>query len=412
METQRLEVRSPVRLILPVLAACVVAGSVFLSGVLRQGPGKDIDTRYFFVAAKLWASGHSPYEMANYVSAFAAQFGVPPNNGYPYLPTSAFFVLPMALFDWQVAARLFSVLNFLAAMALFGGCWFLLRRTLGVPLRPFHWLWLVLGSTVGGTAGTIFTGQTSVFIAAAGVAALVGIRTRQPWLTVIGMVIATAKPQLSFPLLPFLAAFQLREWKALAAAAVTATAVAVAAVLDGNLVRNFQASLTSYSAADVNNVAKGFGFAGFLHGLGIPSSWASLLGILLCLAVLGRAAWVVIRAGKSPAAHPGVLVLLTLAAGLALPLHSYDTCCYALAITLTAATRPQLQAAMILPTLLVWRPNFLPNLLARFLPTFREGAAALGAADGLLIAGWLFLLMAAFITAGGKQRAPGGGGTT
>jgi hypothetical protein len=67
---------------------------------------------------------------------------------------------------------------------------------------------------------------------------------------------------------------------------------------------------------------------------------------------------------------------------------------------------------MILPTLLVWRPNFLPNLLARFLPTFREGAAALGAADGLLIAGWLFLLMAAFITAGGKQRAPGGGGTT
>jgi hypothetical protein len=215
METQRLEVRSPVRLILPVLAACVVAGSVFLSGVLRQGPGKDIDTRYFFVAAKLWASGHSPYEMANYVSAFAAQFGVPPNNGYPYLPTSAFFVLPMALFDWQVAARLFSVLNFLAAMALFGGCWFLLRRTLGrsPPALPL---------AVAGPWDPRWAGRLGPFSPARhrsssrrpGVAALVGIRTRQPWLTVIGMVIATAKPQLSFPLLPFLAAFQLREWKA------------------------------------------------------------------------------------------------------------------------------------------------------------------------------------------------------
>lgn len=183
------------RYLIPILAVGLVAGSVLYSGVIQRGPAKDIDARYFYAAAKCWASGYSPYEAAVYYPTLRTEFGSTADGAFAYPPTLMLVVLPMAYFDWPTAAKLFSLMNFGASMVLFWACYRLVRESLGAPLGPVHWIWVALASTMGGVAGTIFTGQTSVFIAAACAMALVGCRLQRPWLTVIGLAIATAKPQ-------------------------------------------------------------------------------------------------------------------------------------------------------------------------------------------------------------------------
>ncbi len=49
-----------IRFVIPVLAGSIVAGSVFFSGLFKRGGAKDIDARYFYVAAKCWAAGKYP----------------------------------------------------------------------------------------------------------------------------------------------------------------------------------------------------------------------------------------------------------------------------------------------------------------------------------------------------------------
>ena len=63
------------RFLIHVLAASIVAGSVFLSDVFKNGGTKDIDARCFYVAAKCWAAGKSPYGPSIYDSRFLAIFG-------------------------------------------------------------------------------------------------------------------------------------------------------------------------------------------------------------------------------------------------------------------------------------------------------------------------------------------------
>lgn len=118
-----------------------------------------------------------------------------------YPPTLIPLVLPMALFDWPVAAALFSWMNFGTTMGLYWASCRMVRESVGSPLNLQHWFWVVLASTVGSIGGTIFPGQSSVFIAAACALAIVGCRLGRMWLTVVGLVVATAKPHLSGPLI-------------------------------------------------------------------------------------------------------------------------------------------------------------------------------------------------------------------
>jgi hypothetical protein len=63
------------RLLNHVLAGSIVAGNVFLSGVFKKGDAKDIDARCFYVAAKCWAAGKSPYDPTIHDARFLAIFG-------------------------------------------------------------------------------------------------------------------------------------------------------------------------------------------------------------------------------------------------------------------------------------------------------------------------------------------------
>jgi hypothetical protein len=251
---------------------------------------------------------------------------------------------------------------------------------------------------MGGVAGTIFTGQSSVFIAAACALALVGCRLQRPWLTVIGLVIATAKPQLSFPLLLFIPWFEPKQRRAcLLAGAIVVLPCAYAAMVDSHIVQSYLNSVASYSATPVNNPAFEVGSAALFLRMGISPSSSQILGVLCCLAVLFLAARVLHRSRQTLSGDSAAIVLLVFSIGLATPIHEYDFCCYSVGIALLATARPVVQAVLLLPALFVWRPE-------RWLGIFHRGAAypvdaARQMEYGHLFAtvAWLALLLGTFV---------------
>ena len=373
-----LALRKPLpALALPLLATLIVAGSVFFSGVYAQGGAKDIDSRYFYAAARCWAAGTSPYEPATYEAMFRSIFGSAPDALFvAYLPTLLPVVLPMAAFDWAHAASLFSLMNFGAAMVLYWACWRLVRESIGGALRPVHWFWVVLGSTIGGVAGTVYTGQTSLFITAACALALVGCRLQRPWLTVIGLVVASAKPHLSGPMLLFIAVFEPGQRKAVAIAlAVVAVIFGYAAAVDAHLLQSYVDSVRAYTSLTVNDPAKLTGFVALLLRLGLTQKAAEAGGVIALVGLLGFVAWYVRRAGKPLAQLPLAIMLLVLSTGLARSIQGYDLCCYALAIALLATTELRAQIALVVPALIIWRPGLLlrasdPALTYNLVATF------------------------------------------
>jgi hypothetical protein len=346
------------RYLVPIVAVAIVAGSVLYTGVIESAGARDIDTRYFYAAAKCWGAGHSPYEPETYIATYRNLFGSPPAALFvAYLPSLLLIVLPMAPFQWAVAAKLFMVMNYAAAMVLFWACYRLVVESVGAPLKVRHWVWVVLASTIGGISGTISTGQTSVFIAAAMAAALVGCRLQWTWLTVASLVVATAKPHLSGPLILFILLFEPRHRKAAAIAAlILAVTVAYAAVTDAHLFHSYLDSMRTYNLLPANDPMKQIGLVSMLLRLGMGKVAAQALGVVGLVASMGMAARLLWRSGKSLSQCPVAMMLLILSVGLARGLQGYDVCCYATGIALLATLRPWQSVALLSPSLLIWRP--------------------------------------------------------
>jgi hypothetical protein len=345
--------------LLPVLALIFVAGSVFYAGLLEDvGRARDVDTQYFYVAAKCWATGHSPYDPARFAAVYSSVFGsTPPALFVAYLPTLMLVVLPMAPFDWPVAARLFSILNFMAAIVLFWACWRLVREYLGMTLGIRPWFWICLACTIGGIAGTIATGQTSLFTAAAMAVALVGCRLQNTWLIVVGLVIASAKPHLSGPLLLMIVLFEPRQRKAVAIAiGVIAVVVAYAAFVDQHLLASYMESMNTYKQLAANDPVQEVGFVSLLLRTGFSSGTAQALGAVGLAGLLALVGWRLARSGRRLSHDAIAMMLLIFSIGLAKPIQAYDVCCYAPAIALLCTLRLSFEYLLLLPSLLVWRP--------------------------------------------------------
>ncbi len=367
--------------LIPTIAVLAVAISVFYSGLQKYSDAKNVDTRYFYLAAKCWASGRSPYEPATYEAMSRSEFGEPPAALFvAYLPTLMPVVLPMAPFGWSTAAKLFSIMNFCAAMILFWACYRLVREYVGEALRPVHWFWISLAASIGAISGTITTGQTSVFIAAAAALALLGCRLQKTWLTVVGLVIASAKPHLSGPLLLFIVVFEPRQRKAVyIAAGIAALIVGYAAAVDTNLISSYLGSVAAYGRLAVNDSARLIGLLPLLEGLGVSGLGAKLFAVCCLLAVMGLAVWLLRRRSASAFTDRELAVMLVVfSIGLVRPIQGYDLCAYAVGIALLAATGPYFQAASLLPALLIWRPDIVEKLHLPILKNFAASVAWMG----------------------------------
>lgn len=345
--------------LLPVLAIVLVAGSIFYAGLIENiGSTRNIDARYFYVAAKCWGMGHSPYEPAMYTAVYNSVFGsAPPALFVAYLPTLMLVVLPMAPFDWPVAARLFSMMNFVAAMVLFWACYRLVREYLGATFGLRHWFWICLGCTIGGIAGTISTGQSSLFVASAMAVTLVGCRLQKTWLVVAGIVIASVKPHLSGPLLLMIALFEPRQRKAIAiAVGVIAVVVAYAAIVDQHLLQSYIESMNTYKQLAANDPRKEVGLVSLLLRTGLSNATAQTVGAASLAGLLTLVGWRLLRSGGSLSYDAIATMLVIFSIGLAKPIQAYDVCCYAPAFALLGTVRLSYEYALFVPSLLVWRP--------------------------------------------------------
>jgi hypothetical protein len=364
------------------VAVLVMVGSIFYSGLIKPIGARDIDARYFYVAARCWASGESPYDATRYKAMYRATFSLEPDALFvAYLPTLMPVVLPMAPLDWWAAARLFGALNFSAAMLLLWASYRLVRELLGAPLRLMHWSWLTLGTTIGGVSGSISTGQTSVLIAAACALALLGCRLQNRSMVIAGTVIASAKPHLSAPILLFILIFEPTQRKSMfIAGAIIMAFIAYAAVLDGNLLANYLGAIKTYNAISNNDPKLQIGLGSFLAYATLSPLVVQVLSVA-ALAISLTLAGVLYRRGDLGKRGSALaLTLVFFSIGIVHSIQGYDVCIYAMGISLCSMLSRRMQLMYLVPTILLWRPT----VLSMAIPVLR----AVSIAD----LGWLMLL--------------------
>jgi hypothetical protein len=374
------------------VAVLIIVCSIFYSGLIKPTPARDIDARYFYVAAKCWASGESPYDARGYEAKFRATFGSEPEAPFvAYLPTLMPVILPMAPLDWRAAARLFGALNFSAAMLLVWATHKLVRKMLGAPLRLMHWSWLTLGMTVGGVAATISTGQTSLLVTAACAVALLGCRLQNRSMVIAGTVIASAKPHLSAPILLFILLFEPTQRKSIwVAGGIILAFIAYAAVLDGNFLANYLGAIKTYNAISNNDPRLQIGLGSFLAGADISPVAIQLLGVVTTAIALTVAGVLYRRGDLGARGRALALTLVFFTVGILHSIQGYDVCIYAMGISLCSMLSRRTQLMYLGPAILLWRPT----LLSRAIPALNPASFA--------DLGWLMLL-AGCLYVGGRM---------
>jgi hypothetical protein len=372
------------------VAVLVMVCSIFYSGLIKPIGARDIDARYFYVAARCWASAESPYDASQYKAMYRATFNSEPDALFvAYLPTLMPAILPMAPLDWRAAARLFAALNFSAAMLLLWASYRLVRELLGAPLRLVHWSWLTLGTTIGGVSGSISTGQTSVLIAAACALALLGCRLQNRWMVIAGTVIASAKPHLSAPILLFILIFEPTQRKSMfIAGAIIAAFIAYAAVLDGNLPANYLGAINTYNAISNNDPRLQIGLGSFLAYAQLSPLAVQVLSVAALVISLTLAGMIYRRGDLGKRGSALALTLVCFSVGLLHSIQGYDVCIYAVGISACSLLSRRMQLGYLPPTILLWRPTLLSKAIpALIMPSFADLA-------------WLILLAGSIYGAG------------
>jgi len=364
--------------------------SIFYSGLLKPIGARDIDARYFYVAARCWASGQSPYDVTRYISRYRAIFNSEPDGLYAaYLPTLMPVILPMAPLNWWAAARLFAAINFAAAMLLLWASYRLVRDLLGAPLRLIHWAWLTLGITIGGVSATISTGQTSLLISAACALALLGCRLQNRAMVIAGAVIASAKPHLSAPILLFILFFEPAQRKSmLIAGGIILALIAYTAALDGNFLADYISGLTVLNALSVNDPKAQIGLGSFLANTALSPLAAQVSSVAVLAIALTLAGMLRRRDNLDGRQSALVLTLVFFSTGIVHTIHGYDVCIYAMGISLCSMLSRRMQLIYLAPAVLLWRPS----LFNRAIPSL----TAISIAD----LGWAMFLTACIYSAG------------
>jgi len=370
------------------IAVLVMVGSIFYSGLIKPTGARDIDARYFYVAAKCWASGESPYDAARYRAMYRATFNSEPEALFvAYLPTLMPAILPMAPLDWWAAARLFAAFNFAAAMLLVWASYRLVRELLRAPLRLKHWFWLTLGTTIGGVSGTISTGQTSLLVTAACALAVLGCQLKNQSMVIAGTVMASAKPHLAAPILLFILLFEPAQRKSmLIAGGIVLAFIAYTAALDGNFFTHYLGAIRTYNALSNNDPKLQIGLGSFLAN----AKLSPLAGQVLSIAVLAASltlAGLLYRRGD-PGARPLALVLVFSSVGIFRGIQGYDLCIYAMGISLCSMLSRRMQLMSLAPAIVLWRPA----IVGKVVPAL--------ATTTIADFGWLMLLIACIYSAG------------
>jgi hypothetical protein len=385
-------------------AACLVGALVWFmhSGLLREGGGRHNDAPYWYVAARCWVSGSSPYELEQFRRVWTAEFGERARGPFVYPPTASFVFIPMGLMGWD-AARLYLDLVNVAALAAMIGALLLLGQRVGPDQRSRATIWLPLVLTSSATLSNVYTGQTSL-IAACGICLVyAGSARRSEWLTFIGYLLASMKPQLSLPAVAW-AALLGPCWRGMVASVVASAGSLLLLLLGRSPVsKGVLESLTANVALPENATSEQYGVGQALGALGLSLSAgrtlmlvggiASAAILYLWLRARGIRPRALFDAPDGGAALVAVLTTLVCLSFLAAPVHVYDLALLSPIFLLLTILRGRLAVVAGMLALVFWRPAIMriwPGASPAWeRPMIGADVAALTAVCVVWLSGWL-----------------------
>jgi hypothetical protein len=355
------------RLYGPILWLVVVLVAAALAIRMGSALGQPVfnwDGRYLMAAADCLAAGQSPYDVGALFGCWEERTGTPARATYVFPPQSLLPAWPLALFarpaadmvilGWQAVA--FAVLAVLSVA-------FLKEQRLSGWARWTSAGWLALALSNSGVFGTVFLGQLSLASAAGLVAmalAVSGVSMR-PWAT--GLILAMFKPHLTA--VAVLGAFLITRsrdaGRKLWAAAALLAANGWIFLVDPGFVGHYREALRVHSESpysDVGSPERLVGLPGLIAG--ITPVWALLVLVVAGVSMvvsLGLA-----RRGPVQDRHMAGFVALVVIGAFLVPHKIYDLAIYAV-VFLAAARQPlRLQAFLIVPLIVLWRPALLGSL--------------------------------------------------
>lgn len=253
-------------------------------------------------------------------------------------------------------------------------------------------LWLALALSNGGVFGAVYLGQFSLVAGAGlvGIALIAAGAAWRPW--TLGLLMTMVKPHLSLVAVLFAMARKGRsDARRIAVALGVLAALSLPVLLvDPAFLRSYRESLALHAASQYAAVATPEALFGLPGMLADPAPrW--LLAAMVLAAALPAA---VLRLDTRPratrdtilAAFAAVVILGTML----FPHKAYDFAVYSVVFLVAARQRVAVQAVLLLPLLVVWRPALLER--AGLDQIMGANLALIGLAAGfaaLAASGWL-----------------------
>lgn len=331
-----------------------------------DGPARHIDTAWLYSSSWCVLDGLSPYNVKYFsdcwISALNREFSSP----FVFGPTILAISWPLALMEKQLAYSMVDVANAVAILLLAWALWLTAEpRKVAVMRQMARCGWLTFGLSIGGSAGTAYTGQPVIFVSLGLCLVYLGVRDERQILFTIGTLLCLVKPHLIFLPLIFLWLWQpssLLKGKVLSIL-MCIIGVGIVSVLEGNLLTDYALSMQAHSKSDtakLSNVAVLYGSPGILtrHGVGVGGA------MIISVAVLTFGVGILFMRQNTAALDTtltfDMLFVGTLFTGLAMaPIKGYDFAITAVGFAVISRMHWKVQLMCILPMLLIWRPRIL-----------------------------------------------------
>lgn len=313
-----------------VIAAFVIAiAFVVLTSTVRHRDDFlfDHDSRFWFVAGQCWWAGQSPYSHETFLQTWTASFGEPPRFRSAFVYPGSLLPLSLLLgaLEWDTARFVMRALNFLSL----GGCLWLMRRVARAdhdgPVPPWRDVWVAAAAVVPGVGLTIFQGQLSLVVTFGICAAWVALRERQNVLFVVGVLLASIKPQLAIVALLFLFVwFRDRRTLLAIAVAIAANALVLLWTTPAQFLVDCRASLAEHAAQEFNRPDNYDSLPThvFDGAAGKVMEWIGVLGA--CAAAIGLGSRSRARVAALPHAEIRLFQIAIVCVGALMPVHRYD----------------------------------------------------------------------------------------
>ena len=318
----------------------------------RSAQLRSLDYRWIYFAGKCWVEGVSPHNYENFKRVWQKDMGYIPDMPMAYPPTLAVLSVPIALFPWDIAFRIYDTLNLLALVFSL----YFLHKILGqfAVEETRRWIALSVAATMGSITGVLYTGQTTLFVLCGITAAIYYVMNGRLWSAASWIILATVKPHLG--LLPMAILLLYRPallWRGMVTCGLV-SAMTVAYTWESGLVASFFESLRLHTQTPFNQMEYLSITEQLLakHDLRWLRPFSSIVALAACWSV-----WT--RFGRLTAF---VLTVPFLATVVFMPLHSYDSVVLMVPLALIAGTG--LFSWTSLPLLIILsRPRAAMNLL-------------------------------------------------